>query len=195
MRTYAFTLFETAIGPCALAWCERGIAGVQLPELDAAATRQRMLERFPDAREAMPPAVIVEVRDAIVALLHGEKPDLSSVALDMEAVPTFHRRVYEAARAIMPGETLTEGAARAVGQALGRNPFPIIVPCHRVLAASGKLGGFSAHGGIETKRKLLEIEGVSPGTPSLFESAPSLRRRRTEVGRRGDGLPRAHPSR
>ncbi len=205
MHTYAFTLFETAIGACALAWCERGIAGVQLPELDAAATRQRMLERFPDAQEAMPPAVIVEVRDAIVALLHGEKPDLSSVALDMESVPKFHRRVYEVARTIPPGTTLTygafarvigaEGAARAVGQALGRNPFPIVVPCHRVLAASGKLGGFSAHGGIETKRKLLEIEGVSPATPSLVESAPSPRRRRIVGRTQGDGITPARPSR
>jgi methylated-DNA-[protein]-cysteine S-methyltransferase len=195
MRNYAFTLFETAIGPCALAWSGRGIAGVQLPELDEGATRRRMLERFPEAREVPPPADITHVCDAIIALLRGQRVDLSGVALDMKAAPPFHRRVYDSARAIGPGETLTygeiarrigaDGAARAVGQALGRNPFPILVPCHRVLAASGKLGGFSAHGGIETKRRLLEIEGAGPASPArsdgLDQRARSRSARRSEV--------------
>lgn len=176
MPIYAFTLFETAIGACAMAWSGRGIAGVQLPEACAAATRQRVLDRFPDAREAMPPAEIAAARDAITALLRGEKPDLSAVALDMSAVPQFHRRVYDEARRIGPGETATYGAiarrigvdrgGRAVGQALARNPFPIIVPCHRVLGAGGKLGGFSAHGGIETKKKLLALEATAAWQPA-----------------------------
>jgi methylated-DNA-[protein]-cysteine S-methyltransferase len=118
--------------------------------------------------------------DGIVALLGGEARDLSDVELDMRQVAPFHRRVYEAARAIPPGATLSygeiaarlgePGAARDVGSALGQNPFPIIVPCHRVVGAKGKLGGFSAHGGVKTKLRLLSIEGVqAPGTAPLFE--------------------------
>ena len=129
-----------------------------------------MLQRFPAAGEATPPPEVQGVIDRIVALLRGEASDLSSIPLDMDQVPAFHRRVYEAARAIPPGMTLSygdiaaragaPGAARAVGQALGRNPFPIVVPCHRVLAAGGKIGGFSAQGGIATKRRMLAIEGA-----------------------------------
>lgn len=202
MGIHAFALFETAIGPCALIWTGRKIAGVQLPEADADATRRRVFSRFPEAVEAPPTRDIARVRDGMVALLRGEKPDLSAVALDMDALPQFHRRVYAAARGILPGAVLTygalarsigaEGAARAVGQALGRNPFPILVPCHRVLGASGKLGGFSAHGGIETKKKLLEIEGVSAGVPPLFEGLPSPRRRGVAGQPHGDRLSAAH---
>jgi methylated-DNA-[protein]-cysteine S-methyltransferase len=106
-------------------------------------------------------------------LLAGGPGDLSNAELDMEGVPPFHRRVYEIARGIRPGMTLSygevaarlgaPGAARAVGQALGQNPFPILVPCHRVLAAGGKIGGFSAHGGTATKQHMLAIEGASVG--------------------------------
>jgi methylated-DNA-[protein]-cysteine S-methyltransferase len=127
-----------------------------------------MLHRFPAAGEARPPPAIQQAVDRIVALLRGEASDLSEIALDMDDVPAFHRRVYEMARTIPPGMTLSygdiaarigaPGAARAVGQALGRNPFPIVVPCHRVLAAGGKIGGFSAQGGIATKRRMLTIE-------------------------------------
>ncbi len=205
MAIHAFALFETAIGPCALIWSGCKIAGVQLPEADEDTTRRRVLARFPEALEAQPTADIARIRDKIVALLDGEKPDLSAVALDMHAVPQFHRRVYAAARAIRPGTVLTygalarsigaDGAERAVGQALGRNPFPILVPCHRVLGASGKLGGFSAHGGIETKRRLLEIEGVSSTAPSLFEGVPAARRRRVAGRPDCDGSTPAHPSR
>jgi methylated-DNA-[protein]-cysteine S-methyltransferase len=165
---YGFTLFDTAIGWCGVAWSDRGLVGVQLPEARKAETRERMLQRFPAAAEAPPPPEIQLATDAIVALLRGERRDLSDVALDMEGVAPFHRRVYEVARTIPPGRTLAygdvaarlgaHGAARAVGQALGRNPFPIVVPCHRVLAAGGKIGGFSAHGGTATKRRMLAIE-------------------------------------
>jgi O-6-methylguanine DNA methyltransferase len=168
MTAYGFTLFDTAIGWCGVAWTDRGLAGVQLPEASEADTRERMLRRFPAAAETVPPAEVQRAIDRIVALLHGERNDLSAIALDMEEVAPFHRRVYEVARTIPPGKTLAygevaarlgaAGAARAVGQALGRNPFPIVVPCHRVLAAGGKIGGFSAHGGTATKRRMLALE-------------------------------------
>jgi O-6-methylguanine DNA methyltransferase len=170
MTASGFMLFDTAIGRCGIAWGERGVAGVQLPEAGDPETRARMLHRFPAAGEAVPPPEVQRAIDGIVGLLRGEANDLSGVALDMEHVPAFHRRVYEVARTIPPGITLSyggiaarlgaSGAARAVGQALGRNPFPIVVPCHRVLAAGGKIGGFSAEGGITTKRRMLAIEGA-----------------------------------
>jgi O-6-methylguanine DNA methyltransferase len=170
MTASGFTLFDTAIGRCGIAWGERGVAGVQLPEAGEADTRARMLHRFPAAGEAAPPAEARQAIERMAALLRGEASDLSTIALDMDGVPEFHRRVYEAARDIPPGNTLSygdiarrvgaPGAARAVGQALGRNPFPIIVPCHRVLAAGGKIGGFSAQGGVTTKRRMLTIEGA-----------------------------------
>jgi methylated-DNA-[protein]-cysteine S-methyltransferase len=170
MSELGFTLFDTAIGPCAIAWSERGIVAVQLPETDEPRTRARMRRRVPDAREAAPPAGVERAIDGIIALLRGEPAQLSEVALDTRAVPPFNRRVYEIARSIGPGSTASYGAiaaqlgdpgtAREVGQALGENPFPLVVPCHRVLAAHGKMGGFSAPGGTVTKRRLLTIEGA-----------------------------------
>jgi len=166
-----FALFDTPIGRCGIAWCEQGVAGIQLPEGRDPATRARLLRRFPDAHETSPPSAVQRAVDGIVALLRGEASDLSGIPLDMERVPAFHRRVYEAARAIPAGATVSygelaarlgeRGLARAVGQALGRNPFAIVVPCHRVLAASGRLGGFSARGGVATKLRLLSIEGAA----------------------------------
>ena len=175
-----FALFETAIGTCGVAWGPGGVVGVQLPEREAAETRRRLLRRFPDARELSPPADIEEVIDGIAGLLRGEPRDLTSVVLDMEQVPPFNRRVYEVARTIPPGSTLTYGEiaarlgerrlAREVGQALGQNPFAIVVPCHRVVAAGGKAGGFSARGGVRTKLRMLAIEGAPvAGTIPLFE--------------------------
>ncbi len=166
MRTFAF--FDTTIGRCVVAWGGRGIAGVQLPEARERDTRARVVQRFPGAHEAAPPPDVQRAIDGVVALLRGEASDLSQVTLDMDGVSPFYRRVYEIARGIAPGATLSygdiaarlgvNGAARAVGQALGRNPFAPIVPCHRVLAAGGKIGGFSANGGITTKLRLLSIE-------------------------------------
>ncbi|KYF78074.1 cysteine methyltransferase [Sorangium cellulosum] len=170
MTAHGFTLFDTAVGRCGIAWGGRGVVIVQLPEARDSETRARVLERLPGAREAAPPPDVQRALDGIVALLRGEASDLSAVALDMERVPPFHRRVYEVARTIPPGATLTygdiagrlgaPGSARAVGQALGRNPFPIVVPCHRVLAAGGRVGGFSGSGGVTTKLRLLAIEGA-----------------------------------
>ena len=183
MTTLGFCLFDTAIGAVAIAWSERGLKGVQLPEADAARTRARMARRYPDAVEGEPPLEVRDAAAAITALVGGEARDLGSIPLDMEGVETFPHGVYEAARTIPPGQTLTygeiakrigePGAARAVGEALGRNPFAIVVPCHRVLAAGGKLGGFSANGGVVTKLRLLEIEGASLGEPTpLFDDLP-----------------------
>ncbi len=171
-----FTLFDTAIGRCGIAWGARGIVVVQLPEADVRVLRTRIARAVPDAREAPPPPEVRRAIDAIAALLDGEPRDLADVVLDMERVPEFNRRVYAVARAVPPGETITygeiaerigeRGAAQAVGQALERNPFPIVVPCHRVLAAGGGIGGFSARGGVATKRRMLAIEGA--GAPTLF---------------------------
>src|SRR5882724_12719325 len=185
MTGHRFALFETAIGRCGIAWGARGIVGVQLPEGRDPKTRARLLQRFPDVRAAPPPPDVRRALAGIVALLRGEARDLSDVALDMERVPPFHRRVYDAARSIPPGATLSygeiaarigaPGAARAVGQALGRNPFAIVVPCHRVLAAGGKVGGFSANGGITTKLRLLAIEGRHANDqPGLFDGDGTL---------------------
>lgn len=168
--TDGFALFETALGRCGIAWTGRGVAGVQLPERSDDATRARLRRRHPEAREAVPNAATSHAIDGMTALLRGERAHLTDVALDMDGLPEFNRRVLEFARTIPPGQTCTYGdiaarlsrpdAARDVGVALGRNPFPVIVPCHRVLAANGKLGGFSAHGGAATKRRMLIIEGA-----------------------------------
>jgi methylated-DNA-[protein]-cysteine S-methyltransferase len=184
MTSPGFTLFDTAIGRCGLAWGEGGIVGAALPGPSDARMRGRFAERFPGAVESPLPSILAPVVDAVVALMAGEKPDLSTAPLDMTAVPPFHRRVYAVARRIPPGQTMTYGeiaqalgepreAARAVGEAMGRNPFPILMPCHRVLGANGKPGGFSAPGGVETKLKMLSIEGAKVGeTPTLFDALP-----------------------
>jgi methylated-DNA-[protein]-cysteine S-methyltransferase len=169
--TSSFCLFQTAIGSCAIAWSDRGVTSVWLPELTEQHTRARVARRFPHALESTPPPFVSHAITGIVALLDGDRRDLIDIPLDFDdSVPEFHRRVYEVARTIGPGRTLSYGeiaarvgepdAARAVGQALGRNPIPIIVPCHRVLAANGGTGGFSAPGGTATKLQLLAIEGA-----------------------------------
>ena len=184
MSEQGFALFDTAIGRCGIAWNGRGIVAAQLPGADEGRTRARLVRRCPGAREEAPPPAVRHVIDRIVALLAGEAVDLADVTLDMEGVPPFNRRVYEVARAIPPGATLSYGeiaaklgepreAARDVGQALGQNPIPIIVPCHRVLAANGKPGGFSASGGVTTKLRLLTIEKAKiSDEPALFDDLP-----------------------
>jgi methylated-DNA-[protein]-cysteine S-methyltransferase len=168
MTDVGFTLFDTAIGRCAVAWRGEAIAAVQLPERTEGETRARVTMRLPGAIETAPPTHVVRVCDAVTALLRGEASDFADVVLDMSGLPPFHRRVYEVVRGIPPGATASYGevaerlgaraAARAVGRALGRNPFAIVVPCHRVVAARGRSGGFSASGGILLKRRLLAIE-------------------------------------
>jgi methylated-DNA-[protein]-cysteine S-methyltransferase len=182
MSELAFTLFDTAIGRCGIVWSGRGVVAVQLPGNGERATRSLMLRRFAAAREGVPPPSVQRAIGDIAALLRGEAQDLGHIALDCEGVPDFHRRVYEVARGIRPGATLTYGEiaerlgdrnlARDVAEALGQNPTPIIVPCHRVLAAGGKMGGFSAPGGVRTKLRLLSIEGAQYGEPLLFDRLP-----------------------
>lgn len=181
--TMGFALFDTPIGRCGVAWSERGIWGVQLPEADDAKTRASLVQKAPGTREIPPPTDVRQACHAIAELLKGEKRDLSFIALDMERLPAFNRRVYDITRTIAPGETLTYGdiairlgnklLSRAVGQALGQNPFPIVIPCHRVLAANGKTGGFSANGGVTTKFRMLAIERARIASAAL-ENAPML---------------------
>lgn len=170
MNTEGFALFDTRYGQCGIAWGARGIVGVQLPEADSAATRARMRKRFPLLHECTPPPDVKAAMARITHLLTGGIDDLGDVGLDWHGVSEFHRRVYELTRRIPPGETRTYGdvaaelgdksLARAVGQALGLNPFAPVVPCHRVLAAGGKPGGFSAHGGTHVKLRMLAVEGA-----------------------------------
>lgn len=157
-------LFKTAIGTCGVAWSEAGLTEVLLP-----GTRSLNGGRRIDGE--VPGTARLAIR-AMTALLAGGRSDLREIALDERPLDDFRRRVYAATRAVGPGQTATygeiaraigaPGAARAVGAALGQNPYPIVVPCHRVLAADGSLHGFSAPGGIRTKRRMLEIEGA-PG--------------------------------
>jgi methylated-DNA-[protein]-cysteine S-methyltransferase len=188
MTTYSFSLFDTAIGTCGIVWTARGIAGVQIHNASERATRATLLRRFAGAEEAAPPAQVRRAIDGIVALLRGEHRDLKDVTIDADDLPEFNRKVYDIARTIPPGATLTYGEvaerlgdkllARDVGQALGQNPIPLIVPCHRVLAAGGKTGGFSAPGGVVSKLRLLTIEGAQPNGPTLFDRLPLAAKRR-----------------
>lgn len=176
-----FSIFDTDIGACGIAWAEDArTVGVQLPEGNEQATRARMRRRFPHTPETAPPPGVEAVIGRVRALLQGEPDAMLDVPLDMSLVSEFERRVYEVTRAIRPGRTLTygevaarigePGAARAVGQALGHNPFAPIVPCHRVLAAGTAAGGFSADGGVATKLRMLQIEKAQLGSePGLFD--------------------------
>jgi len=182
MNATGFALFPTAIGPCGIAWNDHALTGVQLPEKDEPATRTRMQRRFPSTAETAPPPPVRDAIDAITALLEGEQRDLTELALDTSTIAPFERRVYEAARAIPPGTTVTYGelarrigeptAAQAVGQALGRNPFAPVVPCHRIVSTDGTMHGFSATGGVTAKLRLLTIEGWRSNEPTLFDTIP-----------------------
>jgi methylated-DNA-[protein]-cysteine S-methyltransferase len=180
MTDQHFALFDTPIGACGIEWGPRGINGVQLPMGGDEKTRSRIRQRRGDISETTPTKEVQEAIARIVKLLAGERDDLRDIALDLDGVPEFNRGVYDIARSIPPGQTMTYGdiakrlggveLSRDVGQALGRNPCPIVVPCHRVLAAGQKPGGFSANGGVSTKLKILAIEGAAVNhTPSLFD--------------------------
>jgi methylated-DNA-[protein]-cysteine S-methyltransferase len=176
-----YAIFDTGVGRCGIAWSDAGIVGVQLPEAREIETRKRLYMLYPDAREQRPPPDIETAIEGIVALLRGEPADLSDVALDLSGIAAFHTRVYAFTRDIPRGETITygeiasklrlSGAVRSVAQALARNPFVIIVPCHRVLEAGGYADGISPHGGAISKRRLLSIEGARGATTSktLFD--------------------------
>jgi methylated-DNA-[protein]-cysteine S-methyltransferase len=181
--THRFAIRPTALGAFGIAWTEAGIARTWLHDRTVDATRAAILRSLPGAIEAAPPDEIATALDDVVALLRGEKRS-SPIGLDERSIPEFDRRVYDLARAIPPGETMTYGAvakalgeepmrARDVGIALSRNPFAPIVPCHRIVAANGQLGGYSAPGGASTKRRLLELEGAAivapPAQVGLFD--------------------------
>ena len=175
-----FALFNTSVGWCAMAWTDIGVCALQLPEHSREATWSRMRRRFPDAPELSPPVDVAKAIEGVTALLVDGATDLAFIAIDLTGVPDFYRAVYEIAVAIPPGSTLTygevagrvgdPGAARAVGQALGQNPIAVVVPCHRVVGANGKPGGFSGGDGVATKMKLLAIEGAPIAAQrSLFD--------------------------
>jgi methylated-DNA-[protein]-cysteine S-methyltransferase len=175
----AYARFATAIGDCGMAWGENGVVGLWLPRTDGSLPAVTVLRRWPDAHEALLPLELQAGVQKIIDLLAGRaKPMLDDVQLDLSRIGEFDSRVYAAARRIAPGHTASYGElakqlgdaneARAVGQSLGRNPFPIVVPCHRVLAAHGKAGGFSAPGGVTAKYRMLQIEGGLPR--SLFDA-------------------------
>jgi methylated-DNA-[protein]-cysteine S-methyltransferase len=165
-----YCLFDTAIGTCGVAWSERGLTRLQLPEADRNATEKRLRANSASAGAVDPPPGIEQVISEVQRYLTGGKVDFSAVAVDLMDTNPFHRKVYEAARSIGWGHTASYGdlarqvgspaAARAVGQALGRNPVPIVIPCHRVLASGNRVGGFSAYGGTSAKERLLALEGV-----------------------------------
>ncbi|HEV2748040.1 MAG TPA: methylated-DNA--[protein]-cysteine S-methyltransferase [Allosphingosinicella sp.] len=180
MDAAAFATFETPLGDCAIVWRGQAVVATFLPDPDLA---RRVRRRFPEAREESPPPVIRAGIEQIVRLLSGEPASFAELAVDLSAAAPFERDVYRATSAIPSGEVRTygeiaqaigdPGAARAVGRALARNPVPVIVPCHRVLAAGGGSGGFSAPGGTATKFRILEIERARRGgDPGLFADLP-----------------------
>ncbi len=180
MTGRGYTVFDTGIGRCGIAWGDHGVVGVQLPQAREIETRGRLLRQYPDARELRPPLNVETAIDGIVALLRGQTPDFSDVTLDMKGIPAFNARVYEFARTIPRGETRTygevaavlraSGATHAVAQAISRNPFMLIVPCHRVLETGGYADKISPNGGSISKRRLLSIEGaLGPSSKTLFD--------------------------
>jgi O-6-methylguanine DNA methyltransferase len=187
MKRLAYHLFETPLGWCGIAWTDgRGgrsspaVALFQLPEATPKETEWRIARRSGALQPSAPPPAIVEVIERVCKHFRGDVQDFRDVVIDLDGAAPFARQVYEAARRIPAGQTRTygevaasagrPGAARAVGQALGKNPVALIIPCHRILAAGGKAGGFSAHGGLTTKARMLALEGAA------FGPAPGDRR-------------------
>jgi len=180
MAGRGYTIFDTAIGRCGIAWGDLGIIGVQLPEVREIDTRKRLFHLYPEAREIRPPVNVEAAIEGIAMLLRGGVSDLSDVTLDMTGIPAFNQRVYAFARSIPRGESRTyadvasalraSGATHSVAQAIARNPFMIIVPCHRVLEAGHYADNISPNGGVISKRRLLSIEGTHPTTSrTLFD--------------------------
>ncbi len=168
-----YCLFDTDLGTCGVAWSERGLTRFQLPEADRRATERRLTLRIPSSRAETPPAQIEKAIAHVQRYMAGERVDFSAIALDLAGVAPFYIEIYAAARRVGWGETATygelarragaPGAARAVGQAMARNPVAVIIPCHRILASGNKVGGFSAFGGTVSKQRLLGLEGVRIG--------------------------------
>jgi len=174
--SHRYAVFETAVGFCAIGWSAAGIARFQLPDRDAATAERHMLRRLPAAARDTPPPSVVAVIAAAQRYFAGEAVDFTDIALDLDGQDEFFRRIYAALRTVGYGKTTTYGAlakelgagpevARDVGQAMAKNPVPLIIPCHRVLAAGNKVGGFSAPGGADSKLKMLALEGVDLSPP------------------------------
>jgi len=180
-----FLIFDTAAGDCGIAWTATGVTCLLLPTRTAEGTERLLRRRAPDARPGSPTETVAAVVAAAQRYFQGETIDFSAVMLDLDDQDDLFRRIYAAARQIGWGRTTTYGTlakmlgagpevAREVGQAMARNPVPLIIPCHRVLAAGGKLGGFSAPGGAETKRRMLELEGVRLAPPPPAQQSLGL---------------------
>jgi methylated-DNA-[protein]-cysteine S-methyltransferase len=175
-----YAIFDTAVGRCGIVWSDAGIVAVQLPEPRELETRRRLLRLYPEAREMPPPPMVAIAIEGIANVLRGRDGDLADIMLDLEGVSLFNQRVYEFARTIPRGETRTydevatamrrTGAEFSVAQAIGKNPFMIIVPCHRVLEAGHYADKISPNGGTISKRHLLSIEGTRPiASKTLFD--------------------------
>jgi methylated-DNA-[protein]-cysteine S-methyltransferase len=193
-------IFDTGVGPCGIAWRGDAVVGTALPGPGGGTPRLHLERRFPGAEERETPEFVRQAIRRVVRLLEGEPVDFADVRLSLDGAAPFERKVYTEALAIPQGETRTygelaraigeAGAVRAVGRALGRNPIPIIIPCHRILAADGRSGGFSAPGGVSTKMRLLQIERARRGTePTLFDDL------RWGTAPRLGSLPTGRPSR
>src|SRR3954453_3215949 len=180
MAGRGYCIFDTGVGGCGIAWGDLGIIGVHLPEAREIDTRRRLFQLYPEAREMRAPVNVETAIEGIAALLRGGSADLSDVTLDMTGIPAFNQRVYAFVRSIPRGETRTygevashlraSGAVYSVAQAIGRNPFMIIVPCHRVLEAGNYADKISPNGGAISKRRLLSIEGTQPtASKTLFD--------------------------
>lgn len=183
MDSTGINIFGTPIGPCGIAWDAGKIIGVEIGDADEGETRYRLQSRFATAETSSAPDYVSEAINKVQLLLDGGDPDFSQTPLALDQVPDLNRKVYEILLELKAGETITYGTiarrlgdvslSQAVGYALGKNPFPIIVPCHRVLGSNGKVGGFSAAGGTATKLRLLNIERARTSTePDLFGGLP-----------------------
>lgn len=172
--THCYLVFETAGGYCAIAWNSAGITRFQLPTQTAEASERNLLRRLPAAQAATAPAEVMEVVATVRRYFDGEKVDFSDVRVDLAGHEALLKQIYASTRRVGWGQTTTYGTlakelgagpevARDVGQAMAKNPVPLIIPCHRVLAAGGKIGGFSAPGGSSAKLRMLELEGVRVG--------------------------------
>jgi methylated-DNA-[protein]-cysteine S-methyltransferase len=190
-----YCLFETGIGVCGVAWSDLGLTQLQLPEADAGATERRLRSKAQGTPAKIIPPRIARLVDDIKTYAAGDKIDFGAAELDLTRTPAAFAGIYAATRQVAWGQTATygdlarrigvPGAARVVGQAMGRNPVPIIIPCHRILASGGKSGGFSAHGGVATKARLLELEGVRIGQGVKADNAQQSFAFEATVARRG----------
>jgi methylated-DNA-[protein]-cysteine S-methyltransferase len=183
--TQHYQIFETAQGFCGIAWNRAGVSRFQLPDRSADATERHLLRRLPGGKPSAPPPAVTETVAAVKRYFAGERVEFSDVPLDLDGQEDFFKKAYAVARRVGWGQTTTYGAlakqlgggweaARDVGQAMAKNPVALIIPCHRVLAAGGKVGGFSAPGGATSKIKMLELEGVRLGAKEPAQQSLGL---------------------